>query len=159
MNILSRDFFHQIYGICSNRKKHICGMWITQTLIDKLSCIVLQELFFWKASTYQYFTYERRWFLIFLASLLKRKINIKILLTSMKTHTNYGYFTGSRIRIPPPPTRLSATQRELWASIHPLKMPTINHRGGLRGWCTVTDFETNQKIEIVAGKKTNQKNK
>jgi hypothetical protein len=38
----------------------------------------------------------------------------KFLLASMKTLPNYGYFTGSRTRIPPPTpsTRLAATQRE-----------------------------------------------
>ncbi len=68
----------------------------------------------------------------FFASSLSRKILFKFLLASIKTLTNSGYFTESCNRIPPPPpphppTRLAATQRELWASIQHLKMPTVNH--------------------------------
>jgi hypothetical protein len=51
------------------------------------------------------------------ASSISRKVLSKFLLTSMKTLTNYGNFTGIRIRIPPhppppPPTRLVATQTQ-----------------------------------------------
>jgi hypothetical protein len=36
---------------------------------------------------------------------MSRKVLFKFLLASIKTITNYGYFTGSRIRIPPTPQR------------------------------------------------------
>jgi hypothetical protein len=47
------------------------------------------------------------------------------------------YFTGSRIRIPIP---LAATQRELGASIQPLKLPTVNHPPVIKS-NTVTRFK------------------
>jgi hypothetical protein len=48
---------------------------------------------------------------------MSRKVLFKLLLASMKTLPNYGYFTASRIRIFPthPPTRLAATQRDCGA--------------------------------------------
>jgi hypothetical protein len=51
----------------------------------------------------QYFLYRRRWFLNSFASSMSRKVLFKFVLAAIKTLTNYGYFTGSRIRIPPPP--------------------------------------------------------
>jgi hypothetical protein len=66
----------------------------------------------------------------------------------MKTFTNYEYFTESRIRITPPPhplTRLAATQRELWASIQPLKMLTVNHPLAMKS-NTITRFKIDPRL-------------
>ncbi len=62
-------------------------------------------------------------------------------------NTCYFIFTGSCIRIssaPPPQTRLRATQRELTASIQPLKMPTVNHP-------SVKKSNTITRFKIISG--------
>jgi hypothetical protein len=54
---------------------------------------------------------------------LLRKILLKFWLASIRTLTNSGDFTGSRIRI----SNSGGTQRELETSIQPLKKLTANH--------------------------------
>jgi hypothetical protein len=79
---------------------------------------------------------------------MSRKVLLKFLLASMKTVTNYGFFlqeAASKFapHSPPPPhppTRLAATQRELRASIQPLKMLTVNHPPVIKS-NTVTCFK------------------
>ncbi len=61
---------------------------------------------FLKALKIKSLLYRRRWFLNLFASSMSRKVIFKFLLASMKPLTNYRYFTGNRIRIPHPPTRL-----------------------------------------------------
>ncbi len=64
---------------------------------------ILPDEYFFKPFTVklnQYFLYDRRWFLIFRAAELLRKLLFNFLLASMKTHdTNFEDFSESRRRI------------------------------------------------------------
>ncbi len=51
---------------------------------------------------------------------------------------------------PQPPTRLAATQRELWVSISHLKKPTVNHPPSMKS-NTVTCFKINWTIYRITG--------
>jgi hypothetical protein len=64
----------------------------------------------------------------------------KFLHAFMKTLTNSGYFTGSCIRIPPPPNETGGNSKGIVSPNSAFNMPTVNHPPVMKS-NTVTPFK------------------
>jgi hypothetical protein len=73
----------------------------------------------------------------------------KFLLASMKTLTNYGDFTGSRINFPPPPNKTVGNSKRTMKLNSPFEKATINHSP------VILKSNTKARFKIISGLRNN----